>query len=88
MVVIQISLDDEDYLVPLYIKKKPASVTMLVARDQRKQVGDAYSVSGIPANFLIDQAGVIRHYKAGFGSGGENLLREWIDSALGSTGKK
>ena len=88
MVVIQISLDEEDYLVPLYVKKKPASATMLVARDQRKQVGDAYGVLGIPANFLVDKAGMIRHYGAGYGTGTEDKMREWINSALGSSDKK
>ena len=88
MVVIQISLDEEDYLVPLYIKKKPATATMLVARDQRKQVEDAYGVSGIPANFLIDKAGIIRNYGAGYGTGTEDKLRAWIDAALGNTDKR
>jgi hypothetical protein len=88
VVVIQISLDEDDYLVPLYIKKKPASATMLVAKDQRKQVSAAYGVSGIPANFLIDKNGTIQHYGSGFGSGTETRLREWIDSALGDAIKK
>ncbi len=88
MVVIQISLDEEDYLVPLYLKKKPASATMLVAKDQRKQVQDAYSVNGIPANFVIDKTGMIRNYGSGYGPGLENKLREWIDAALGTATKK
>jgi hypothetical protein len=70
------------------MKKKPASATMLVARDQRKQVGDTYGVSGIPANFLIDKAGMIRHYGAGYGPGTEDKMREWINSASGSSDKK
>jgi hypothetical protein len=88
VVVIQISLDEEDYLVPLYLKKKPASATMLVAKDQRKQVQDAYSVNGIPANFVIDKTGMIRNYGSGYGPGLENKLREWIDAALGTATKK
>lgn len=88
MVVIQISLDEEDYLVPLYLKKKPASATMLVAKDQRKQVQDAYKVGGIPANFVIDKTGMIRNHGSGYGPGLENKLREWIDAALGTATKK
>ncbi len=88
MVVIQISLDEEDYLVPLYLKQKPASATMLVAKDQKKQVQDAYKVSGIPANFVIDKTGMIRNYGSGYGPGLENKLREWIDAALGTAAKK
>jgi hypothetical protein len=86
--VIQISIDDEDYLVSLYLKKKPASATMLLPKDQLKQIQDAYSVNGIPANFLIDRTGMIRHYNAGYGPGLENKLREWIDAALGTAAKK
>ncbi len=88
MVVIQISIDEEDYLVPLYLKKKPASATMLVAKEQSKQIQDAYKVNGIPANFVIDKAGEIRNYGSGFGPGLENELRGWIDAALKAAAEK
>jgi peroxiredoxin len=88
VVVIQISVDEEDYLVPMYLKQKPASATMLVAKDQSKQVQDAYGVNGIPANFLIDKTGIVRNNGSGYGPGLENELREWIDAALGTAAKK
>lgn len=79
-----ISIDEEDFLVPLYLKKKPASAVMLLSRDQRKPISDAYGVNGIPANFIIDKAGVVRNYGAGFGQGTEKKLRDWIETALGN----
>jgi hypothetical protein len=88
VVVIQISTDEEDYLVPLYLKKKPASATMLVAKDQEKQIENAYSLEGIPTNFLIDKTGIIRNCGSGYGPGLENELRKWIDAALATTTKK
>lgn len=88
MVVIQISVDEEDYLVSLYLKQKPASAMMLVAKDQSKRVQDAYGVNGIPANFVIDMTGIIRNHGSGYGPGLENKLREWIDTALGTASKK
>jgi hypothetical protein len=85
--VIQVSIDEEDYLVPLYIKMKPASATMLVAKDQAKQVQDAYKVNGIPANFLIDTTGTIQDFSSGFGPGVPAELRRAIDAVLQSSKK-
>jgi hypothetical protein len=81
--VVMISIDEEDLLVPLYLKKKPAAAVMLLSRDQRKPISDAYGVNGIPANFIIDKAGIVRNYGAGFGQGTEKKLRDWIETALG-----
>ena len=55
---------------------------MLVAKDRRDQIREAYRVEGIPANFLIDRTGIVRNYGAGYGPGLESRLREWIDAAL------
>jgi hypothetical protein len=57
---------------------------MLLSRDQRKPISNAYGVNGIPANFIIDKAGVVRNYGAGFGQGTEKKLRDWIETALGN----
>jgi hypothetical protein len=88
VVVIQISVDEEDYLVPMYLKQKPASATMLVAKAQGKQIQTLYSVEGIPANFIIDKSGVIRNYGYGYGPGVSKTMREWIDADLGTAARK
>ena len=61
---------------------------MLVAKNQKKQIENAYGVEGIPTDFLIDRDGIIRNFGSGYGPGLENKLREWIDAALGTTVKK
>ncbi len=82
VIVVMISLDEEDFLVPLYMKKHPASALMLLARADAKAIKAAYGVSGIPANFVIDAVGAVRHYSSGFGEGGEKKLRAEIEAAL------
>ena len=47
-----VNLDKEDFLVPLYLKKHPASGQVLLPKSDRKKTQDAYGVNGIPANFF------------------------------------
>lgn len=87
VIVAMISLDSEDFLVPLYMKQHPASTLMLLARDEGKKISDAYGVKGIPANFVIDAEGTVRHYSSGFGEGGEKKLRAQIEAVLELRGR-
>jgi hypothetical protein len=80
-----INIDDEDFLVPLYLRKKPASATVLLPQEQVKHIMDAYGVKGIPTNVLIDKTGTVRNWSAGFGMRTEKDLRGWIDAALGNS---
>ncbi len=72
----------------MYIKYHPTSATMLLAREQVKQIKDAYNAEGYPTTILIDKGGVIRHYGTGMGAGIPKELREWIDEALGTPASK
>ncbi len=72
----------------MYIKYHPNSSTMLLAREQLKQIKDAYNTEGYPTNILIDKGGVIRHYGSGMGPSLPKELRGWIDEALGAPVKK
>jgi hypothetical protein len=83
-----ISLDEEDFLVPMYLKKHPFSATMLVAKDQRDRIKSAYSVEGIPANLVIDARGTIQRFGSGYGPGVGGELRKWLDEALSTAGGK
>jgi hypothetical protein len=80
-----ISIDDEDFLVPLYLRRKPASATVLLPQEQVKHIMDAYGVRGIPTNVLIDKAGTVRYWGVGYGMRIEKDLRGWIDAALGGS---
>lgn len=82
LTVVMISLDAEDFLVPLYMKKYPTSALMLVARDEEKKISDAYRVRGIPVSFVIDAEGVVFYNSVGFKEGDEKKLRAQIEAAL------
>ncbi len=72
----------------MYIKYHPTSSTMLLAREQLKQIKDAYNAEGYPTNIVIDKGGVIRQYGTGMGAGVPKKLRVWIDEALGAPASK
>jgi hypothetical protein len=82
--VVMVNIDEEDFLVPLYLKKHPASAQVLLVGQDGKKTEDAYGINGIPTNFFLDQKGIVRSYMLGFDS--EKKLRENLDSLLsGST---
>ncbi len=53
-------------------------VTMQVLLDPEFELHVSYAVRGIPAVFVIDTDGVIRHTKTGWGSGSLEELQGWI----------
>ncbi len=85
VVVVMVSIDEEDFLVPLYLKKHPASAQVLLPKEARNKTQNAYGVNGIPANFFLDRQGVVRFYQVGFGTGAEKRFRETLDSLLKSS---
>lgn len=85
--VLMVSLDEDDYLVHIYAKRKPASAIILPAANQAKRLRDAYGVVGIPATLVIDRDGVVRYFNTGFRQGVEKTFRVWIDSLVKETGR-
>ncbi|MBI4826987.1 MAG: TlpA family protein disulfide reductase [Nitrospirae bacterium] len=69
LVIISVANDRDIEKVKQYIKSNPASY--MVLSDEDGIVTDAYSVYGLPTNFLIDRNGVIKNKFTGF--------RSWTD---------
>ena len=81
--MIQISIDEEPFLVPIFLKKIPTQATILLTE---KDLDKSYGVNGIPATFIIDQKGIVRFNHTGFGPGGEKDLMDKIDKLLDEAG--
>ncbi len=79
-----VNTDVEIYKVGPYLKKNPASATVVLSDGKTET---SYGLQGIPLNFIIDRDGVIRFRKVGFGPGGEEELRAVIDALLGESTK-
>jgi peroxiredoxin len=76
--VVMISLDEEHYKVPLFLKKNPASAMILLSDGQ---VQGRYGVQGIPHNLVLDAKGMIR-YRVRAGKDVEDAFRRVIESLL------
>lgn len=70
LVIISVANDRSIEKVKQFIKNNPASY--IVLSDKDGIVTDAYSVYGLPTNFLIDRNGIIKNKFSGF--------RSWTDS--------
>ncbi|MFO8059448.1 MAG: TlpA disulfide reductase family protein [Bacillota bacterium] len=57
-------------------------VIMQVLLDGDGQLHSSYGVSGIPAIFVIDAGGIIRHTETGWGSGSVQTLGEWVEELV------
>ncbi|MDO8282937.1 MAG: TlpA disulfide reductase family protein [Thermodesulfovibrionia bacterium] len=80
LVIISVANDRSIEKVKQYIKNNPASY--MVLSDEDSIVTDAYSVYGLPTNFLIDRNGIIKNKFSGFRSWtdpeSKKLLEEFI----------
>jgi hypothetical protein len=79
VVVVMISIDEEQYKVPPFLKKNPAPATMLLSDGQ---VQGRYGVQGIPFNLVLDAKGMTRYRVTGVGKGVEDAFRRAIESLL------
>lgn len=84
MVVVMISEDEDAYLLSVFLAKHPASALVLRAGEQGGKTGSEYKVSSLPATFLIDGTGKVRHYWLGFSAGDETSLHVHLDAVLGN----
>jgi len=66
--------------VKRFLEKK--KITFRQFMDEEGDVAKAYKVTGIPCSVLIDTNGIIQDIKVGFGSGGEDDLRNGVDRLL------
>ena len=79
LAVVMISIDEEQYRVPLFLKKNAPSSLILLTDYKIEQ---AYGVQGIPLTVIIDREGMIRYRHSDFEPGMEKTLREVITSLL------
>ena len=79
-----INIDLERFRVGPYLKKTPATATVLLSDGK---VEGSYGVQGIPLTLVLDRQGMIRYRKVGFGAGGENDLRGALEAVLNEEGK-
>lgn len=55
---------------------------MRVARDSSREISKMYRVRGIPATYILDKEGVIRHAHLGYGEGMEETFVQEVKSLL------
>ena len=79
LAVVMISIDEEQYRVPLFLKKNAPSSLILLTDYKIEQ---AYEVQGIPLTLIIDREGMIRYRHSDFEPGMEKALREVITSLI------
>jgi thiol-disulfide isomerase/thioredoxin len=66
VVIVGVAIDERKSDVSAFVKQKGISYT--IALDPGAQtVGSPYQVRGIPATYIIDKTGIIRHVHSGFG---------------------
>lgn len=83
-VVVMVNIDNDRFRVGPFLKKNPATATVLLSDGK---VEDSYGVRGIPVTMVLDQKGMIRYQKLGFGAGGENDLRGALEAILRETAR-
>lgn len=54
-------------------------VQMTAFRDPDRSMHGLYQVTGIPVNFIVDQNGVLRVRKLGWGTGGVEEIQSLVD---------
>lgn len=77
--LVMISIDEELYRVPLFLKKNPSQAQMLFSDGLVTRV---YEEHGIPLLVLVDRNGMIRYRRTGFEVKDEGTLQQLIDSLL------
>jgi thiol-disulfide isomerase/thioredoxin len=80
LVLAAISVDNEKFRVPLFLKKNPSAGLMLLSDGKIDRIYE--SIYGIPLILLVDKNGMIRYRKTAPGATDEKILRQSIDSLL------
>lgn len=62
--VVAISLDEDKGDMEAFLKKNP--VPFAILRDAKSKLAEKVGVEGIPASFLLDREGKVRHAHVGF----------------------
>ncbi len=63
-VVVAVSLDEDEADMRAFLKKNPVPFTIL--RDAKAKLADLAGVEGIPASFMLDREGKVRHAHVGY----------------------
>lgn len=66
VVVVGVSIDQRKDDVSAFVKKNGINYTIALDPGARS-IGSVYQLRGIPATYVIDKEGVIRHVHSGFG---------------------
>lgn len=77
VVFLALSTDDEPEKVPPFVKAGEITMSVAMADDE---IESAYGISGIPALFLVDPSGTIRHFHEGYHPEIEEKLRQEISA--------
>jgi cytochrome c biogenesis protein CcmG, thiol:disulfide interchange protein DsbE len=78
--IVAISIDDDVQDVETFLAKIPAKFKIL--HDPIGAAKQAYGVRGVPASFVIDRQGVVRHGHLGVGGGHAAQVEEDIREVL------
>jgi peroxiredoxin len=78
--VVVVNLDEEVADAHVFLSKHIADFT--VVADTTKQCAKDFNVEGMPASYLIDRNGVIRHTHVGFRNEDTKELREIVEKLL------
>lgn len=81
VIVLAASIDEDPATARSYLEQKFAGAGFRVVHDPGSDVLSAFGADGIPALYVIDRDGVIRHTH--FGPGGTDSLGAWIDALPG-----
>lgn len=82
--VLMINIDSERFKVGPFLKKNPASATVVLSDGK---IEESYGLQGIPLTLALDRKGMIRLRKTGFSPGGEHELRAAIETLLNEPDK-
>lgn len=77
--VLMVNIDSERFKVGPFLKKNPASATVVLSDGS---VEDRYGLQSIPLTLALDRKGMIRLRKLGFNPGSEHELRGAIEALL------
>ena len=80
LAIVGVSVDNEVANVRSFLRRTP--LTFLVAHDPRKVAAARYGGTAMPSSYLIDRAGVVRHYHAGFRAGDAARIEHEVQALL------
>lgn len=83
VVFVGVAIDQDKSDISSFVKAQKINYTILIDPNA-STVGDIYQVKGIPATYIIDKKGIIRHVHSGFnGASDMAAMEKEITSLLG-----